>query len=124
MADGPSPLAYIFPAIAFAAALLYYAYGAADRMGLETHHAEARVTTKNFAAGSTTYNTNIVAGRAWTQASKYGDAYMVGLDIDGVAAGGLVTPEMYETVTPGERVRVTFKRTRLSRKLLVTDVSR
>ena len=45
---------YIFPAIAFGAALLYSAYGALDRMGLETRQAEARVTTKNFAAGSTT----------------------------------------------------------------------
>src|SRR6267378_3610883 len=111
MADGPSPIVYILPALAFAAALLYYAYGAIDRLGLETHQAEARVTTKNFAAGSTTYHTNIVAGRAWTQSQKYADSYIVGLDIDGVVTGGLVTPEVYATLNPGERVQVRFKRT-------------
>src|SRR5688500_9364214 len=111
MPDGPSPIAYILPAVAFGAALLYYAYGAADRLGLESQRTEARVTTKNFAPGSTTYHTNIVAGRAWTQSSKNADAYVVGLDIDGVTAGGLVSPEMYATLTPGERVRVTFQRT-------------
>jgi hypothetical protein len=123
MGDGP-PLAYIFPALAFAAALLYYGYGAVDRLGLETRQTEAHVTTKNFAPGSTTYHTNIVAGRAWTQSSKYADSYIVGLDIEGTTTGGLVTPEVYATLNPGDRVRVKFQRTRFSRKILVTDVRR
>ncbi len=123
MGDGP-PLAYIFPALAFAAALLYYAYGAVDRVGLETHQTEARVTTKNFAAGSTTYHTTIAAGRAWTQSSKYADSYIVGLEIDGATTGGLVTPEVYAALNPGDRVQVKFQRTRFSKQILVTDVRR
>jgi hypothetical protein len=122
---GVSPWAYIFPALAFSAALLYYAYGAVDRLGLETHDAQARVTTKNYTPGSTTYHTNIVANRAWTQSNKYPDSYAVGLDVDGgIVAVGLVTKDLYESLSPGERVRVKYQRTRFSNQVLVTDVRR
>jgi hypothetical protein len=122
--NGPSPFVYLLPAVALAAVLLYYLYGAVDRFGLETQQAEARVTGKQFAPGSTTYNTNIVAGRAWTQSSQNPDAYIIGLDVNGVVTGGAVTPELYESLQPGERVRVEFQRTRFSGQILVTGVRR
>jgi hypothetical protein len=125
MGKGASPLVYILPALAFAAVFFYYLYGALDRIGLETHEIDGRITTKQFAQGSTTYNTNIVAGRTWSQASQNPDAYMVGLELaDGVSTGGLVTKQMYESLQPGERVRVKYQRTRFSNKLMVTEVSR
>jgi hypothetical protein len=125
MPEGVNPLAYILPALAFGAALLYYAYGAVDRIGLETQDAQARVTTKTYTPGSTTYNTNVVAGRAWTQSSKNPDWYAVSLEIEGgIATVGLVTKEMYESLSAGDRVRVKYQRTRFSNQVLVTDVSR
>jgi hypothetical protein len=125
MPDGVNKLAYVLPALAFAAALLYYAYGAADRLALETVSAAARVTTKNHAPGSTTYSTNIAGGRAWTQSSRSPDAYVVGLDIDGgITTVGVVTRELYESLSPGERVQVRYQRTRFSNQVLVTDVGR
>jgi hypothetical protein len=124
MGEGTSPYAYIFPALALGAAILYYAYGALDRMGLDTQETFAQVTERNFAQGSTTYHTNIVAGRAWTQSSQNPDAYMVGLEVEGTPTGGFVTKQMYDTLATGDRVRVKYKRTRFSNKLVVTDVSR
>lgn len=124
MAEGVNPYVYIFPAVALVAVALYYAFGAADRLGLPSHDAAARVTTKNLAAGSTTYHTNIVAGRAWTQSVKNPDAYIVGLDIEGLATVGVVTKQMYDTLNSGDRVRVKYSRTRFSNQVLVTDVSR
>lgn len=124
MADGVNPLAYILPAVALGVVVLWYAYGAADRLALPSTEADARVTNKNFTPGSTTYNTNIVAGRAWTQSVKNPDAYVVSLDIDGIATVGVVTQQMYQALNPGDRVRVKYSRTRFSNQLLVTDVSR
>ena len=115
---------YVFPAVALAAVLLYYLYGAVDRFGLPTEQTEARVTGKQFAAGSTTYNTNVVGGRAWTQSSTNPDAHIVELDLQGVATGGVVTPELYESLRPGELVHVAFQRTRFTNQILVTDVRR
>jgi len=125
MPEGVNPLAYILPALAFGAVLLYYAYGAVDRIGLETQHAQARLTTKNYTPGSTTYDTKVAGGRAWTQSTQNPDWYVVGLDIDGgISTVGVVTKAMYDSLNPGERVRVAYQRTRFSNKVLVTDVSR
>jgi hypothetical protein len=124
MADNVNPLAYIFPALAFVAVILYYAYGAIDRVGLSSEETHARVTSKNFAAGTTTYHTNVVAGRAWTQSDKRPDSYVVGLDINGRPTVGLVTKQTYDSLSIGDDVRVTYSRTRVSDRVLVTDVRR
>ncbi len=122
--NGPNRLVYVFPAIAFTAVLLYYLYGAVDRLGLETRQAEARVTGRQFAHGSTTYNTTIAAGRAWTQAHENSDAYIVMFEVDGEATGGVVDSGLYESLKEGDEVHVRFQRTRFSKQLLVTDVRR
>src|SRR5262245_1898089 len=112
MPPGQNPLMYVFPAVALAAVLLYFLYGAIDRFGLEIEQTEARVTGKQFAAGSTTYNTNVVAGRVHTQSSTNPDAHIVLVDIEGVPTGGTVTAQLYESLQPGDMVHVAFKRTR------------
>jgi hypothetical protein len=122
--SGPNRLVYVFPAVAFAAVGLYYLYGAVDRLGLETRKAEARVTGKQVAHGSTTYNTRIAGGRAWTQATDNPDAYILEFVVDGEPTGGAVDPQMYEVVKEGDPVRVEFQRTRLTKRLVVTDVRR
>jgi len=122
--SGPNPLVYVVPAVALAGALLYYGYGAADRLGLETHHTEARVTGKQFAQGSTTYNTKIVAGRAWTEGTQNPDFHVIGLEVEGEATGGAVSPQLYESLQTGDRVQVEYQRTRFSKQILVTDVRR
>ncbi len=122
--NGPNPIVYIIPAIVLVAVLVYYLYSAMDRLGLETQRTEARVTGKQFAAGSTTYNTNVVAGRAFVQSSTNPDLYVIALEVNGEAAGGAVTKEMFESLQPGEVVHVEFQRTRFSKQLLVTHVQR
>jgi hypothetical protein len=124
MPSSLNPWTYALPAVALAAVLLYFLYGAVDRFGLEIEQTEARVTGKQFAAGSTTYNTNVVAGRAHTQSSTNPDAHIVLVDIGGVATGGMVSPMLYESLQPGELVHVAFKRTRLSKRIVVTNVRR
>jgi hypothetical protein len=122
--QGPNPLVYIFPAVVFVAALLYYAYGALDRVGLQTHQAQALVTGKQYTPGSTTYTTEVVGGRTMTRPHQNPDLYIVELEIAGESTGGAVSPDLYASLQPGERVRVQFQRTRRSNRILVTDVSR
>ena len=122
--SGSNRLVYVFPAVAFAAVGLYYLYGAVDRLGLETYQAEARVTGKQVAPGSTTYNTVIAAGRSWTQATTNPDARIVALELEGHATGGAVDPQTYDSLKEGDQVHVQFQRTRFSKQILVTDVRR
>jgi hypothetical protein len=122
--EGPNPFAYIFPAVALAAVTLYFAYGAVDRAGLSTYQAEARVTGKQFTPGSTTYTTDVIGGRSVTRANQNPEAYIVNLDMGGEQTGGAVSKQLYDSLEAGERVHVSYRRTRVSKRILVTDVRR
>ena len=119
-----NPFAYVFPALVLLAVVGYYAYGALDRLGLDTRSAQARVTGKQFTPGSTTYNTNDVADRAWTQSTENPDAYVVTLDVEGHPTSAYVSKELFEVLKSGDAVEVQIRRTRLSRQLQVVDVGR
>jgi hypothetical protein len=122
--EGPNPFVYVFPAVALAAVLLYFVYGAYDRLGLESVQAQARVTGKQFAPGTTTYTSENIGGRNVTRAHRNEDSYIVLLDVSGEQTGGAVSKQLYDSLEAGESVRVSLRRTRVSRRLLVTDVSR
>lgn len=122
--QGVNPFVYVFPAILLVGALLYFGYGAVDRSGLTTQQAEARVTGKQFTPGSTTYRTNVVGGRSYVQSDKYPDAYVITLEMDGAPTSAVVSQELYESLQTGDNVHVEFKRTRLTGRILVTNVSR
>lgn len=124
MPRGPSPFVYLFPAAALAAVLLYFAYGAVDRAGLETSQANVVVTGKHVTPGSTTYRTSTAGGRTLTRAERNPDVYVVTFELEGVPSGGVVSRELYESLDAGAPVRVRFRRTRLSGRVLVTELSR
>lgn len=119
-----NPFAYVFPALVLLGIVGYYLYGALDRYGLDTRPAQARVTGKQFTPGSTTYNTNIAAGRAWTQSTENPDAYVVTLDVEGHPTSAYVGKELFEVLQSGDAVEVQVRRTRFSRQLQVVDVGR
>ena len=116
--------AYIFPAVVLAAVVLYFLYGAIDRVGLAAQRAEAQVTGKQYAAGSTTYTTEMIGGRTMTKANKNPEAFIVTLKVGDDETGSAVSKPLYESLQAGERVHVQVRRTRLSKRLLVTDVTR
>jgi hypothetical protein len=119
-----NPFAYIFSAVILTLVVGYYLYGALNRMGLTTQQSEGRVTGKNFAPGSTTYNTNIAGGRTWVQSYQQPDAYVIQLEVNGESTAGLVDEKTYGLLNPGDRVQVRFQRTRFSKQLLVIEVNR
>jgi len=115
--------AYIMPAVILGTVLLYYLYGTIDKAGLETHEANAIVTSKTYTPGSTNYVTRIAAERAWTQAQQQPDFYAVSLTIAGEPNVALVSKEKFDRLKEGEQVRVTIRRTRISGELQVVDVN-
>lgn len=119
-----NPVAYIIPAVLVVGFGLYYLYGAIDRVGLPVQQAEAVVTGKTYTPGGTTYNTNVVAGRAWTQANELPDNYAVSLRVGQEAAVALVTKQKFDTLMADDRVRVKMRRTRLSGRLEVVELTK
>ena len=122
--QGPNPFVYIFPAVLLIGAVLYFGYGALDRAALATKTAATVVTGKQFTKGSTTYHTTIVGNQSLVQGDQNPDAYVVLFAVDGEATGGAVTPELYESLQAGDSVHVRYRRTRLSNRIVVTEVSR
>jgi hypothetical protein len=124
MSPSSNPFVYVFPTILLIAVVGYFAYGTVDRVGLAPHAAQARVTSKEFTQGSTTYTTEVIGGRTMTRPTRNPDVYLVSLNLMGMSTGAAVSQQLYESLQAGDVVRVTYRHTRLSKRLLVTDVAR
>jgi hypothetical protein len=122
--QGPNAFAYVFPAVLLGAVALYFVYGAVDRAALGSQQGEAQVTGKQVTPASTTYVTEAVGGRTYTKPRYNPEAYVVALKLAGEATGAAVSQQLYESLQPGDRVRVKYQRTRLTKRVLVTDLSR
>jgi hypothetical protein len=119
-----NPLIYVFSALAIGGALAYFAYGAIDRVGLATYAAEGTVSGKQYNPPGTSHYTNIVAGRAWTQSQETPETYVLTLSVDGETALALVSKEAFEAARVNDRLRLLLRRTRISGRLEVVEVSR
>jgi hypothetical protein len=116
--------AYIFPALVFVAVACYYTYGAIDRIGLPTREVEGIVTGKQFTPGSTTYNSNVVAGQNYVQAQQQPDYYAVSVRIQDTPSVALVDRATYAAVQVNERVHLKIQRTRITGRLVVVELRR
>ena len=121
MANLSNP-AYVMPAVILGALLVYGAYYAVDKLGLEAHTGNAVVTEKTYTPGSTTYVNRIAANRSWTQAQEQPDVYAVSLRIDNEPTVAWVSKEKFDRLDRYDRVQVTYRRTRISGKLEVLAV--
>jgi hypothetical protein len=119
-----NPFICVFSGLMLIAAIGYYAWGAIDQLGLADEQASAVVTAKNYYPPGTTYRTNIVAGRAWTMADATSDAYVLTLNLGQEPVGAIVSKTLYDVSQPGDTVQVQMHRTRLTKRLKITQVSR
>lgn len=119
-----NPFVFIFSGLVLLAVLVYFGWGVLDRAGLTEEEANAVVTTKRYYPPGTTYRTNIVAGRAWTQADATSDAYVLELKVGQEPTAASVSRESYASLQTGDSVRVRMHRTRLTRRLEIVDVLR
>src|SRR5262245_53547207 len=118
-----NPFVFIFSAVAIVAVILYFAYGAIDRLGLSSRATTAVVTGKQYNPPGRSYYTNIVAGRAWTQSQETSETYVVMLRVGGEDTVGLVSKELFQSLNAGHRVNVKVQRTRITRRLEAVEVT-
>ena len=96
---------FLFSIAAIGAVVLYFAYGAVDRMAISVRSVDATVLDKQHGPGGKAYNTVIAGGRPWIQSREMSEAYLVVLQVGGEKTGGLVSRELYESLNPGDAVR-------------------
>ena len=119
-----NPYVYVFSAVMVLGAVLYYAWGAYDRLGLPEESASAVVTGKHYNPPGKTYRTVIAGNRAWALADTTSETYVLLLDVGPEATVAIVSKSLHDSLQPGDTVRVRFKRTRLTKQLNVVAVSR
>ena len=119
-----NPFVFIFSGIAMIAALAYFGYAAIDRLGLEVRSAVATVTGKQFNPSGTSYYTTTAGGRQWTQSQETPETYALTLMVDSEPTVGLVSKQMFEELRENDNVKVKLRRTRLTGRLEVIEVTR
>ena len=117
-----NPVGFIIMALLLVGVGGWYAWGAIDTAALPTEERSAVVTGKQVNPATQTYNTNIVAGRAWTQSHTQGDTRVVTLKVGDEDSVGYVDASHYQRLKAGDTVQVRVHRTRLTRRLEVLEV--
>jgi len=119
-----NPFVYVFSALAIGAVFLYFGFAVIDRTGLEVHTSVATVTGKVFSASGKAYYTTIAGGRAWVQSQDTPETYAVTLNLGGEPTVGLVSKEMFDALKTNDIVHVKVRRTRITRRLEVIDLTK
>jgi hypothetical protein len=117
-----NPWVFVFSVVLIVAAVGYYAWGAVDHLALPQDERVAVVTGKQFNPPGVSYRTNIVQGRAWTQADPVAETHVLSVEIDREASVVIVDKPLFDAAQSGDRLRVKAQRTRLTRRLEVTEV--
>lgn len=119
-----NPFVFIFSAVLLLAVVLYFGWGAFDRLALPEEQGRAVVTGKHYNPPGVTYRTTIAGDRAWTLADTTSETYLLLLTVDQAPTVAIVSRALYDTLREGDPVQVQFHRTRFSHRLEVTAVTR
>lgn len=119
-----NPFIYLFSGIVILAVLLYLTFTAINKMGLKVESAIATVTDMQYTAGGKTYYTNIVNGRPYVQSQVTPETYALTLNIDEEKTVGLVSKQLFESLNTNDQVYVKVRRTRITKRLEVVEVTR
>jgi hypothetical protein len=119
-----NPFIYVFSVAAIAGVLLYYVYGAVDRAGLEVSSATATVAEKQFTESGKSYYTTVAGGQAFVQSQETPETYAVVLSFGDERTAGVVPQQLYASLKVDDSVQVKYRRTRISNKLEVLEITR
>jgi len=112
----------VFGGIILIGVALYFIFWAVNTLGLEHRSATATVTGKEYHPPGTSYQSQNIAGRNYTRLLRTPEQCVVLLDLLEHPAAAEVEPVFYERLKPGEQVRVTYQRRRLTGSLAVTKI--
>jgi hypothetical protein len=118
-----NPFVYIFSAIAIGGMFLYFIYAGIDRVGIEVHTASATVTGKQFTKSGKSYYTTIAGDQAWVQSQRTPETYVVLLNVEGERTVAVVSKQQYDSLQADDIVQVRTRRTRITQRLEVVEVT-
>lgn len=102
----------------------YFGLRALDTVGLNTQSETAFVTGKEHVPMKKGYRTDVVGAQTRVIPQVTPEMYVLRLRIGSSEAAHPVERELFDSVSNGDRLRVTYQRRRLTGGLQVTGVSR
>jgi hypothetical protein len=102
----------------------YLLFLAVDGLALPQEQSLAIVTDKEHQEAKQTQETELIGGRTRVIPRVIPEKYLLKLSIRNRLADGSVSRSVYEGITPGDQVFVTYQRHRLTGSVEVTNVDR
>lgn len=115
---------YVAGVVILVLVALWFAFQAADGLGLPTRQSSALVVGKTHRDAAQTYTTTIINKQPHVVPHVTDEAYVLDLDLRGIRTTGVTDRELYERVREGEQVRVTYRERRLSGGVEVVAIAR
>lgn len=113
---------YIVGIVVIAAVALYTAFMGIDGWGLAEEDGSARVTGKEYIEAGSTYMTQVIGGRSFVTSQDRPELWVIELELDGEPTAAAVERAVYESLSVGDEVRVTYSKRRLTGALQVLSV--
>ena len=96
---------------------------AIDGLGLQSQQAIATIMDREHRDAVMGQRIEIINQKPVVTPHVTDEKYILKLDIDGRQTEGAVSRNLFETVRPGEQVRVTFQERRLTGRIQVLEVT-
>jgi hypothetical protein len=124
MAGGSSPGTpmYVIGAVVLVGVACYAVFMLIDTFGLESTPARASVVSTGYRAAGQTYVTEIINNRPYVMPRTVPEAFLADLEMDGTVVTAAVDKAVHDRLRAGDRVTVTIRRTRLTRRTEVVAV--
>jgi hypothetical protein len=103
---------------------VYFGFQGFDAFGLSQKTGTAVVIGKEHLPAKRTYRTDYIAGHTRVVPQVTPDLHVWDLRIGDNKTSTAVEPSLFETISNGDRVAVTYQQRRLTGKLQVTSVRR
>ena len=120
----PPRFMYILGVVILVGVAGYYAFVAANTMGLEEQQGTATVVGKEYRPAGTTYTTQVIDGRTHQVPHAVPEAYLLTLDIAGHTGQGIVEKALYDAVREGDAVQVRYTQYRFTGTTEIINVTR
>jgi hypothetical protein len=115
---------YVIGALVLAGAVLWMGAMVVDGIELKEQAAGAVVTGKSYRGAGKTYTQEIINNRSYVVAQERPELYALELLLDGRPVVGGVDRAMYEKVSAGDTVQVTYRRRRLTGRIDVVAMTK
>jgi hypothetical protein len=100
----------------------YFGFTAADTMGLEPRRETVTVTSKEHVPAGTTYRTELIAGKTRTVPHAKPEQHILTFRVSGKEAEYPVERDLYESVSNGDQVEITYQQRRITGGVQVLSV--